>query len=231
MAELQRSSENCPKCGADYSGSVVAKRTSSSRLKLVFAVFALVVLGYASVQYYEYRQAVGALEQKVRLASAYTEQVVTSLEDSGSMTFAELFAKVSRNIEEVDSLLVQASVIDGADAVKDQSMIYMKRAQDVMRGVSVSVRQMMEYSSAADRLKAAELRISSAEPGFQYSQARESRLKAVDDQIAALEAHQKTRKALSDSSDKMREAAEQMQRIDPDALMKPPLYDKLKFTK
>ena len=107
----------------------------------------------------------------------------------------------------------------------------MKRAQDVMRGVSASARQMMDYSAAADRLKAAELKISSAEPGYQYSHAREARLRAVDDQIAALEELQKTRKALSDSAEEMKKAADQLRQIDQGALMRPPIFEKLNFAK
>ena len=243
MSEMQRSPDDCVKCGINYSGFAAssARRVHPERIgsdKRKFSIFKAVFLaatfaGIALVafRYYEYRQAVAALEQNIRLTSAYTEQVITSLEEGGAMTFAELFSKITRNIEEVDALLVRTSVIEGADSVKEKSMTYMRRAQDVMRGVSISTRKMMDLSSAADRFKAAERRIESAEPGYQYSHARESRIEALNEQISALEAVKETRGTLSDMSIAMKDAAADLDEVDPGALLRPPLYDKLKFTK
>lgn len=243
MSEMQRSPDDCVKCGINYSGFAAssARRVRPEKIwnekgrfgifKAAFLAATLAAIALAAFKYYEYRQAVTALEQNIRLTSAYTEQVITSLEQGGAMTFAELFSKITRSIEEVDALLVRTSVIDGADSVKERSMIYMRRAQDVMRGVSTSTRKMMDLSSATDRFKAAERRIESAEPGYQYSHARESRLEALNEQISALEAVKETRIILSDMAIAMKGAAADLEEVDQGALLRPPLYEKLKFTK
>lgn len=236
MAEMQASPGTCPECSVVYSKAAAQKQPASNAKKVngrfwVFPkVAALIFIVGASLggwKFYEYRQAVSAIEDQVRLTSVYVTQIATALDDGGSMTFAEFFEKANKGISEIDSAMVRVSVTSASSDLSVPALAYMKKSQEVIRAISGSMRSIMAFSTAKDRQsRAVENEHSSNE--FIRERALKDRRDALDDQLKAVDAIQSAKQKLALLAAEMSQAGNAMPWVDPSALVPPPLYERLK---
>lgn len=235
MSEMQESPESCQKCGVIYSNVHARPQVTqdvSNRKKLAhfFYKFMLacvaVVFVFGGWSFYQYRQALAAVEEQVRLTSAYVTQIVTALDDAGSMTFSEFFEKSNKGVSEIDAAMVKVSVIEPSTEAAEASIAYMKKSQEAIRGVSLSVRALLDLSSAKDReSRAADDALSSNE--YVRDTAHKSRVAALDAQLKALKDMKEARANLAVTADELRTASASISGINKAALIQPPIYERL----
>lgn len=235
MAEMQRNAESCPKCQIVYSKFGKESRAPNIALpksnlpgvaiKLLLAL--VVVAGlFGGWKFYDYRQTVAAVEVQVRLTSAYVTQVVTALEDNGSMTFAEFFEKANKAVSEIDAAMVQISVTAPSSDVATASVAYMKKSQEVIRALAGYMRSMMKLSSAADRLEKAEQDQYSSNEYIQ-ERAAKTKLEALNEQIEILDSLKGSRESMTKLLADLKLTGEAIPGVDDSALVPPPLYERL----
>lgn len=235
MAEMQRSPGSCLKCQVVYSKigedrvvlpEAPRNRKTTGLLSKVAAVCVVVVALVGGWKFYDYRQTVAAVEEHVRLTSAYVTQIVTALDDAGSMTFAEFFEKANKAVSEIDASMVRVSVVSGESDVSAASVIYMKKSQEVIRAISGSMRAMMKLSSAKDRLERAEKDQYSSNEYIQERSAK-TRREALDEQIEILESLKGSRENMIKLLADMKAAGEAIPGVADSSLVAPPLYEQL----
>ncbi|MCR4508930.1 hypothetical protein NUV66_06400 [Pseudomonas sp. 32.2.56] len=236
MAEMQASPETCPKCSVVYSKAAAQKQPASNPKKGgggfgVFPKLAVLIFVVGAAlggwKFYEYRQAVSAIEDQIRLTSVYVTQIATALDDGGSMTFAEFFDKANKGISEIDGAMVRVSVTSASPDLSAPALLYMKKSQEVIRAISGSMRSIMAFSTAKDRQsRAAENEGSSNE--YIRERALKDRREALDDQLKAVGAIQAARQKLSVLVVDLRQAGEALPWVDPSALVPASLYERLK---
>lgn len=235
MAEMQRSSDSCPKCQIVYSnfgkgqeaskGAVNQRKSAGVLARLALACIVVAAL-FGGWKFYDYRQTVAAVEEQVRLTSAYVNQVVTALDDSGSMTFAEFFEKANKAVSEIDAAMVRLSVISPASDVSAASVIYMKKSQEVIRALAGSMRSMMKLSSAKDRLEKAEQDQYSSNEYIQ-ERAVKTKLEALNEQIEILDSLKGSRENMAKLLAELKATGEAIPGIEESSLVPPPLYERL----
>ncbi|MFI8384819.1 hypothetical protein [Pseudomonas sp. NPDC079086] len=239
MAEMQGSPDSCPKCQVVYSkagqnkassAALTSARSSAGMLKkaVIVCVFILALVG--GWKFYEHRQAVAAVEEQVQLTSVYVTQIITALDDSGSMTFAEFFEKANKAVVEIDSSVVKVSLVSAAPDVSSAAVTYMKKSQEVIRALSGSMRNMMKLSSAKDREKSAEADEYSSNKYIQ-ERAAKNRLEALNDQLELIGEMKSYRENLLKLLADMRAAGESIPSVNSAVLVAPPLYERLSNAK
>lgn len=236
MSEMQESPNTCLKCGTKYVGigkveqSPVVRgvgRNGVVRFSLLFfIVIFFVVAGYYGHSIYEDMRVAEQVDKEVKLTSAYVSQVLTALDGAGSMTFAEFFSKANKAVEEIDSIALRISVIEPQNQTTEAGISYTKKAQEVVRGTSSSMRALMSLSSARDREASAKVRTESSNEYIREA-GYESLKGALDDQVKALDEIKEARSALALSAKGLRSAGEEMQGVGSSSLVSPPLLDKL----
>lgn len=235
LSEMQRSQDACIKCGAKYDGSEqgrhtgpaqVGRRKGRGLLIPIILLLSVSAAGFFGYSIYQERVVAELVGKEVKLTSAYVSQVLTALDGAGSMTFAEFFSKANKAVEEIDSIALRLSVIEPQNQTTAAGISYTKKAQEVIRGTSSSMRAMMRLSNARDREQAARLRAISSneyirEAGYDALE------DALNDQIEALDEIKKVRSGLAASAIDLRAAGEQVKGVDSSSLVSPPLLDKL----
>jgi len=234
MAEMQASPEGCPKCGTSYKEEKVnrsAQKSISDKTAQKIAVLALLLLvafgaGAGWIKYQEYRAALSMVEAQVRLTTAYVEQMISATTESSSITFRELFANADRYVAEIDSALVKVSIIEPAISEIGPAQRYMRAGQEMIRNISGQARVFMELSSAKDREKRANDQAASSN-SYIREMSGEAMLKAVDDQIKALDALKEKKAALSQSAKDILAAKDELDNFDDSVFLRPEITDKL----
>ncbi len=205
MAEMQSNPGQCASCGIvyeQYDGQAhAAERRARRRPWLLSAVglFAVVALIVGGFKFYAHRQAIEQIDMQVKLATAYVEQMTAVSSGAASMTFGELFSKADRFIAEIDSALVKVSIVEPRLAEAEAARAYMKAGQEVIRNISGSARSMMEFGNAKDREERANEDAMSSN-SYRRERASETKLKALDDQIKALDSLKAKQEALRASA-------------------------------
>lgn len=205
MAEIQISPGQCPGCGIfydKYDAQAHATERIAKRRPWLMAIVALVtvaVLAASGMKFYAHQKAIKQIDEQVRLATAYVEQMTAVSSGAASMTFGELFSKADRFIGEIDSALVKVSIVEPRLAEAEAAQAYMKAGQEVIRNISGSARSMMEFGTAKDREERANEDAMSSN-SYRRERASETKLKALDDQIEALDSMKAKQEALRASA-------------------------------
>lgn len=237
LAEVQRSPNGCVSCGEEYgsaeSASAAAAPSGAGRkvkgrvlLLSVFALAAVIGAGYFGFSIYTERLVTEQVNKEVKLASAYVSQVLTAVDDSGSMTFSEFFTKANKAVTEIDSIAVRLSVIEPQNEATAAGIHYAKKSQEVIRGTANSMRAILSLSSAKDREKNAKIRTESSNQYVRDS-GYEAVRKALDDQIETLGEMKKIRTDLATSAKELQLAGDGIKGVDRDSLVSPPLLERL----
>lgn len=236
MSEMQASPDACLKCGVIYSkadpsvgrSSYRSKSGEQSRsvLSKLIVVIVMVGMAFGGWELYERRKVMAAVEEQVRLTSAYVTQIVTALDEGGSITFAEFFEKANKGVAEIDASMVRVSVLEPSTEASAAAIVYMKKSQEVIRGTARSMRSMLEFSSAKDRgRRADDDRLSSNE--YVRDRAYKNRLSAMDAQLKAIDDMKAARTSLAVVAGGLREAGTEIDGISDSALVSPPIYERL----
>lgn len=236
MSEMQSSPDVCPNCSADYSkvNSSAARapemiktgKRSRGVITKIIALCVLLAVAFGGWNFYLHRKVLTAVEEQVRLTSAYVTQIVTALDDGGSMTFAEFFEKANKSVAEIDASMVRVSVLEPSTEASAAAIVYMKKSQEVIRGTARSMRSLLDLSTAKKREEqAADDRLSSNE--YVRERASESRRSALDAQLKALDDLKESRTSLAVVANELRTAGSEMHGISGSALVSPPIYERL----
>ncbi|MDP2244015.1 hypothetical protein [Pseudomonas sp.] len=236
MSEMQASPDACPKCGVIYSNADASVGRGSYRSKsgersrsAISKIIVVIVLAGAAIggwKFYQYRQVLAAVEEQVRLTSAYVTQIVTALDEGGSITFSEFFEKANKGVAEIDASMVQVSVLEPSAEASAAAIVYMKKSQEVIRGTARSMRSLLDLTTAKKREdKASDDRLSSNE--YVRERASESRLSALDAQLKALNDLKESRTSLAVVANELRAAGSEIHGISGSALLSPPIYERL----
>lgn len=208
MAEMQSSPGQCASCGIVYEKyddqSHMAERRAKRRPWLLSAValVAVVALTVGGLKFHTHQQAIEQIDAQVKLATAYVEQMAAVSSGASSMTFGELFSKADRFIGEIDSALVKVSIVEPRLPEAEAAQAYMKAGQEVIRNISGAARSMMEFGTAKDREKRA-IEDEMSSNSYRRERASEMKLKALDDQIKALDAMKVKQNSLRTSAKAM----------------------------
>ncbi|MEW6462735.1 MAG: hypothetical protein AB1459_16565 [Pseudomonadota bacterium] len=211
MAEMQRSPNDCVKCGGSLSGgqskreigsapAATKKRKGTMSVAMVVALLMVAIaVGFVGLKLFQKHQAVSAIEAELRLTTAQTRRVVTALDGAQGMTFAEYFQKANSGISEIDAAMVRVSVVRPVVELAASAEAYMKASQELIRSMSSVMRVSLDYSNAQDRLKSAK---EDGESSNSYTRER-----ALNRQIAATDELIKLLKTMEDAKNSTRKAA------------------------
>lgn len=234
LAEHQGSPEQCPKCGVFYSKvatatdrplpkAAVGRRKGSRSIPAIAVLLLAVAGGWFGYGFYKNQQTYRAVEGEVRLVSAHTKNVLAALDGSGGMTFAEYFGKADNAIKEIDSAIVRVTIIEPKNESIQQSVTYMKKAQEVVRLSSSSMRAALEFTSAGNRAESADSDFDSSN-SYIRDAAYGKKLKALEDQTKAIESMKEARSNLVKAAAQLDASGQAIDGIDKSALIDKELY-------